>query len=335
MQGLPIGTIVPWSGAPDTIPLGWDFCNGAVIQITKYPLLYKIIGNVYGGTAGSTFKMPEITEDRGVMDIYPGHYSSLSAYIPSKPSTTTKSSDPYWTNIGENINVSNSTDGSSTIDVIASFINPTNKPKLVASVKEIEFTAGTFATSYSINGRKLSDRHQKYHNHTTSFEGDTDGNSFRSGGRECSANSGGRNSTCTFNSKGGVASNTLGNRNVPSKADKTICKGGSDPKSNASGMTDNGNGYTGGDMYAVQGGGVYNLASSLSADGRSWSDLSAHTHNSPDTKFKCNVTVVSDYTFYDVNSNSITINAAPPDVATINISTATANLSMIFIIRAY
>jgi len=269
------------------------------------------------------------------MDIYPGHYSSLSAYTPSKPSTTTKSSDPYWTNIGENINVSNATDGNSTLDIIASFIDPTNKPNLVATVSGITFTAGTFATSYAINGRKLSDRHQKYHNHITFKEGETDGNSFTDGGKNCSLNANGSVGNCTFNSKGGVTANTLGNRNVPNKASGTICKGGSSPKDNSSGMKDDGNGFTGGDMYATASGGSYNLGSSLSAEGKSWSDLSAHTHDAPETKFKCGVSITASYTFYDVSSNSVTINAAPPDVATININTATANLSMIFIIRAY
>lgn len=335
MQGLPIGTIVPWTGGPDTIPTGWDLCNGAVIQTTKYPLLYNIIGNVYGGTAGSTFKIPEITEERGVMDIYPGHYSSLSSYTPSKPSTTTKSSDPYWNNIAEDINTSNSTDGNSTIDVIASFIDSTNKPKLVATVSGITFIPGSYATSYAIHGRKLSDRHQKYHNHVTGFEGDTDGNSFKDGGKNCSYDQGSKHGNCDFNSKGGVTSNTLGNRNVPSSSSGTICKGGSQASSNGKGMNNDGNGEVGGDMYATASGGTYNLASSLSAEGRNWSDISAHVHDAPETKFKCSVSITSSYTFYDVNSNSITINAAPPDLATINISTATPNLTMIFIIRAY
>lgn len=335
MQGLPVGTIVPWSGAPDTVPSGWELCNGAVVQTTKYPLLYKIIGNVYGGTSGSTFKIPEITEERGVMDIYPGHYSSLSAFTPSKPSTTSKSSDPYWTNIAEDINTSNSTDGNSTIDLIASFINSTNKPNLVAQVSGISFIQGTYATTYAIHGRKLSDRHQRYHNHVTSFEGETDGNSFKDGNKNCSPANNSKNGNCDFYSKGSVTSNTIGNRNVPSSSSGCIVKGGSGALNNGTGMSNDGNGVTGGDMYATASGGSYYLASSLSAEGTTWASISAHTHTAPDTSFKCSVNVTSSYTFYDVSSNNVTINAAPPDVATINISTATPNLTMIFIIRAY
>lgn len=335
MQGLPIGTIVPWSGAPDTIPNGWQQCNGAVVQNTRFPLLYKIIGNVYGGTAGSTFKIPEITDERGVLDIYPGHYTSLNSFPPSAPSTTSKTSDPYWTNILEDINSSNSTDGVSTIDVIASFVNSTNKPNLVARVESIEFTPGGYSATYGIHGRKLSDRHQKWHDHVTTFEANTgvEGNSFKDGNKNCSKNKGGKNDNCDFKSKGGVTANTLGSRNVPSTSSGCIVKGGS--TANINSMKNDGDGEVGGDMYATANGGNFRVASSLSSEVKTWADASAHTHSAPDTKFKCNVNITSSYTFYDVSSNNITIVQAPPDAATINTDSATPNLSMLFIIRAY
>lgn len=45
LSGYPVGTIVPWSGTEDTIPVGWKVCNGSYLNITAYPRLFKCIGN--------------------------------------------------------------------------------------------------------------------------------------------------------------------------------------------------------------------------------------------------------------------------------------------------
>ena len=36
------------------------WCDGAIYSITAYPSLYAIIGNTFGGTAGSTFAVPNL-----------------------------------------------------------------------------------------------------------------------------------------------------------------------------------------------------------------------------------------------------------------------------------
>lgn len=337
MRGLPIGSIIPWSGANDTIPTGWVACDGSVIQSTRYPLLYKLIGTVYGGTAGSTFRLPELNEGKAVMDIYPGHYTSLSSFNPSKASTTTKSTDPYWNAVGEDENTDNSFSGTSTIDVVASFINSSSPPNLVATVSGISFNKGNWTQTYGLHPRKLSDRHQKFHNHTTSREGPSDGNSFTDGGKNCSTDSNGRNSSCDFFSKGSVTSNTLGTRRVPSSGSTSNANVPGGSSANLSGMDNDGNGRTGGDMWSGPGGGngTYNFASSLSAEARTWAEISGHSHSTPTGTFKCNVNATSNYTFYDVSSSGVSIVQAPPDAAVININTLTPSLDMIFIIKAF
>lgn len=42
------------------IPQGWLACNGQTLQVIQYQVLYSLIGNVYGGTAGQTFKLPNL-----------------------------------------------------------------------------------------------------------------------------------------------------------------------------------------------------------------------------------------------------------------------------------
>lgn len=39
-------------------PVGWIPCDGRELNVVQYPALYSLIGNMYGGTAPSTFCVP-------------------------------------------------------------------------------------------------------------------------------------------------------------------------------------------------------------------------------------------------------------------------------------
>ena len=81
MKGLPVGSIVPWAGDLAEIPRGWVACNGNTVQVTRYPLLYDVIGNSYGGTADSTFRLPPLNNStKAIMDIFPGHFNYLRTF---------------------------------------------------------------------------------------------------------------------------------------------------------------------------------------------------------------------------------------------------------------
>lgn len=60
--GVPIGTILPYSGT--TAPYGYLFCDGSELQIVQYPQLFDIIGERYKGTADyvgfNTFRLPDL-----------------------------------------------------------------------------------------------------------------------------------------------------------------------------------------------------------------------------------------------------------------------------------
>lgn len=44
----------PW------VPYGWLACDSATHSIQQYPALYSLIGNIYGGDAKTTFKVPDL-----------------------------------------------------------------------------------------------------------------------------------------------------------------------------------------------------------------------------------------------------------------------------------
>ena len=59
MQSRPfIGEIKAFSG--NLQPDGWLYCNGLLLPIYKYPELFAVIGNTYGGDGRMTFALPDL-----------------------------------------------------------------------------------------------------------------------------------------------------------------------------------------------------------------------------------------------------------------------------------
>jgi microcystin-dependent protein len=46
----------------ETVPSGWLECNGSTLYVSDYPELYAYIGNKFGGTINSTFKIPDLRQ---------------------------------------------------------------------------------------------------------------------------------------------------------------------------------------------------------------------------------------------------------------------------------
>lgn len=42
------------------IPIGWLACNGALLSISQYDVLYTLIGTTYGGDGVTTFAVPDL-----------------------------------------------------------------------------------------------------------------------------------------------------------------------------------------------------------------------------------------------------------------------------------
>lgn len=41
-------------------PVGWAFCNGAVMAISQFETLFNLIGTTYGGDGQNTFALPDL-----------------------------------------------------------------------------------------------------------------------------------------------------------------------------------------------------------------------------------------------------------------------------------
>jgi microcystin-dependent protein len=41
-------------------PVGWAFCNGALVAIAQNPALFQLIGTTYGGDGQNTFGLPNL-----------------------------------------------------------------------------------------------------------------------------------------------------------------------------------------------------------------------------------------------------------------------------------
>ncbi|RNL63294.1 phage tail protein [Nocardioides marmoriginsengisoli] len=52
------GEIRPWTGT--FAPRDWMFCDGRLVPISEYELLFNLIGTTYGGDGQSTFQLPNL-----------------------------------------------------------------------------------------------------------------------------------------------------------------------------------------------------------------------------------------------------------------------------------
>ncbi|MBI1840904.1 MAG: phage tail protein [Verrucomicrobia bacterium] len=75
----------PFSGeirlfAGNFAPLGWAFCEGQLLPISEYEVLFTLIGTTYGGDGQSTFALPDL---RGRVAVHqgPGFVAGQSAGV--------------------------------------------------------------------------------------------------------------------------------------------------------------------------------------------------------------------------------------------------------------
>ena len=98
---------------------------------------------------------------------------------------------------------------------------------------------------------------------------------------------------------------------------------------------DNGDGDSGGDLFSHQGGNKY-FFSSLSNSQKTISSLTGHRHGTLDYLFESKLKVLNPGIVSDVKINTVTIDNTPgQNFCTINMTSATPTLGMLFIIRAF
>ncbi|MGN7168404.1 phage tail protein [Paenibacillus cellulositrophicus] len=96
-------------------PTNWAFCNGQILSISEYEILYSLIGTIYGGDGTTTFALPDF---RGRIVLNQGRSTTGTNYVLSQTGgtetvTLTASQLPAHTH-GVNVSSDLGTDGDPT-----------------------------------------------------------------------------------------------------------------------------------------------------------------------------------------------------------------------------
>ncbi len=59
-------------------PNGWQACDGSLLSIAEYEVLYTLLGTTYGGDGQNTFAVPDL---RGRLPLHQGTGPGLSTYV--------------------------------------------------------------------------------------------------------------------------------------------------------------------------------------------------------------------------------------------------------------
>lgn len=59
-------------------PVGWQACDGSLLDISTYEALYTLLGTTYGGNGVTTFGVPDL---RGRVPVHQGQGTGLTARI--------------------------------------------------------------------------------------------------------------------------------------------------------------------------------------------------------------------------------------------------------------
>ena len=82
-----IGEIRMFAG--NFAPVGWSFCNGAIIPIDQNDALFNLIGTTYGGDGQTTFALPNL-QSRIPVHVGPGFALGQSGGVESVTLTTSQ-----------------------------------------------------------------------------------------------------------------------------------------------------------------------------------------------------------------------------------------------------
>lgn len=70
-----VGQIMAFGG--NFAPQGWALCDGSLLPISQYDVLFNLIGTTYGGDGQTTFALPDL---RGRVALHQGQGPGLSYY---------------------------------------------------------------------------------------------------------------------------------------------------------------------------------------------------------------------------------------------------------------
>lgn len=349
MRGLPIGSIVAWTSDQSSIPTGWILCSGATISVNTYPLLFDVIGNSYGGTVGSTFRIPPLTNSiKGIVDIFRGHYGYLKSFGDAhSPQTSTISEDPFWTIVGGGQNQDSGSSSQSTwistIDVVGEFAD---RPDMFAIYDDIEMVNGEYSFTISFSDETLTFNSLQPHSH--SLETDLEAPSWRRGGHGADGCFGTTTdgTACRLNcddssqvtrvARPAAATEYYANVQTnldlvfdgPANSGYSGSGGGGDVIATTAAGQTSARIYSGGD--GIVNGNV--MFSSLSNTG----PVAAHTHGPVTFNLTSRIGVISPGLRSDISMHTVAINnESGRDFCTLTANTSTPYLELSYIIRAF
>lgn len=90
--GTPIGSVNTFAGA--TAPTGWLLCDGTVYNNTAYPELATMLSTTYGGTAGTSFAVPDMRGRVPVGKAASGTFAALNNNGGAETHTLTEAQIP-------------------------------------------------------------------------------------------------------------------------------------------------------------------------------------------------------------------------------------------------
>ena len=157
MNGMAVGTIIPWSGnisGDSGVPKGWLACttNRTVLAV-EYPELYEVIGNQYGGDVNAgTFGLPSLP-GFPLVDYHTSHATDCGY---------TGNFASFIDDAGNSSN-ENTTIQQSNIDLHVTLGSISGN--LSASFEGMNIISSTFTSSFGYVPRKLGDCHFGSHTH--------------------------------------------------------------------------------------------------------------------------------------------------------------------------
>ena len=60
--------------ASDTVPDGWQPCNGQLVKIRDNPALFSLLGTMYGGDGTTTYALPDLRAKIAIHESYRGSF---------------------------------------------------------------------------------------------------------------------------------------------------------------------------------------------------------------------------------------------------------------------
>lgn len=370
MKGLPIGAILPWASDQGTIPPGWVLCNGVVTSITRYPLLFEVIGNTYGGTEGSTFRLPPLTNtSQSIVDVFRGHYQYLKTNggEANAPVSNSIDTDEFWKIVAGGNGDQGSTartEWRSPVDLVGEFVA---RPNMFATYDPITVSDGSFSWTAVWNPQNLRDTDLQAHTHSNSG-GQTD--SYQYGGGAARARFGttcAGDVPCNISSEGTTGFRVAANPEVAADGAPWRANNATHLQNNflttdtgSSGATTGVGTGGGGNVRGVppfSGGGrgesgatVYDGGDGICTGSMScgfpalFTSLSnnetnrsvEHFHGTTTYNISSRYIVISPGLRDNISLNTVQVNNTPGrNFGSIEVTTATPSLEMLYIIRAY